>query len=158
MIAMALSCRPSLLIADEPTTALDVTVQAQILHLMRNLKKEVKTSIMLITHDLGVIAKMCENVAVMYAGRIVEYGSLHHIFKNPQHPYAQGLLSSTPKLGDAKDRLETIEGYVPSLSNPPPGCLFNPRCMHTRAVCRREIPETIEVEKNHLVSCHLYLR
>ncbi len=155
MIAMALSCTPSLLIADEPTTALDVTVQAQILHLMKNLKKEVKTSIMLITHDLGVIAKMCEKVAVMYAGRIVEYGTLHHIFKNPKHPYTQGLLASTPKLGDSKDRLETIEGYVPSLSNPPPGCLFNPRCAYAQDLCRSEIPETVEVEKGHFVSCHL---
>ena len=155
MIAMALSCRPGLLIADEPTTALDVTVQAQILHLMRNLKEDVDTSIMLITHDLGVIARMCEKVAVMYAGRIVEYGTLHHIFKNPTHPYTQGLLASTPKLEESKDRLETIEGYVPDLSNPPPGCLFNPRCSYAREACRIDIPETREVEDDHFVSCHL---
>ena len=155
MIAMALSCRPSLLIADEPTTALDVTVQAQILDLMKSLKKEIDTSIMLITHDLGVIAKMCENVAVMYAGRIVEYGSLRHIFKNPGHPYTQGLLSSTLKLGEKKDRLEIIEGNVPDLSQLPPGCLFNPRCAQTKAICRREIPATVEIEKGHVVACHL---
>jgi oligopeptide/dipeptide ABC transporter ATP-binding protein len=155
MIAMALSCRPSLLIADEPTTALDVTVQAQILQLMRNLKNEIDTSIMLITHDLGVIAKTCDNVAVMYAGRIVEYGTLAHIFKNPKHPYTRGLLSSTPKIGEAKDRLEIIEGTVPDLSNLPPGCLFNPRCSHSRGVCTGEIPQTVEVEKNHYVACHL---
>jgi oligopeptide/dipeptide ABC transporter ATP-binding protein len=155
MIAMALSCRPSLLIADEPTTALDVTVQAQILDLMKNLKKEIDTSIMLITHDLGVIAKMCENVAVMYAGRIVEYGSLRHIFKNPGHPYTQGLLSSTLKLGEEKDRLEIIEGTVPDLSKLPPGCLFNPRCSQAEAICSREVPGTVEIEKGHVMACHL---
>jgi oligopeptide/dipeptide ABC transporter ATP-binding protein len=155
MIAMALSCRPSLLIADEPTTALDVTVQAQILHLMRNLKKEIDTSIMLITHDLGVIAKMCENVAVMYAGRIVEYGSLRHIFKDPGHPYTQGLLSSTLKLGEKKDRLEIIEGTVPDLSKLPSGCLFNPRCAQAEAICSSEVPGTIEIEKGHVMACHL---
>lgn len=155
MIAMALSCRPSLLIADEPTTALDVTVQAQILDLMKSLKKEIDTSIMLITHDLGVIAKMCENVAVMYAGRIVEYGSLRHIFKNPGHPYTQGLLSSTLKLGEKKDRLEIIEGNVPDLSQLPPGCLFNPRCAQAKAICQRDIPGTVEIEKGHVMTCHL---
>ena len=155
MIAMALSCRPSLLIADEPTTALDVTVQAQILDLMKSLKKEIDTSIMLITHDLGVIAKMCENVAVMYAGRIVEYGSLRHIFKNPGHPYTQGLLSSTLKLGEKKDRLEIIEGNVPDLSQLPPGCLFNPRCPQAKAICRRDIPGIVEIEKGHVMTCHL---
>jgi len=155
MIAMALSCRPSLLIADEPTTALDVTVQAQILDLMKNLKREIDTSIMLITHDLGVIAKMCENVAVMYAGRIVEYGSLRHIFKNPGHPYTQGLLSSTLMLGEEKDRLEIIEGTVPDLSKLPPGCLFNPRCSQAEAICSREVPGTVEIEKGHVMACHL---
>jgi len=155
MIAMALSCRPSLLIADEPTTALDVTVQAQILELMKNLKKEIDTSIMLITHDLGVIAKMCEHVAVMYAGRVVEYGSLRHIFKNPGHPYTRGLLSSTLKLGEKKDRLEIIEGSVPDLSQLPAGCLFNPRCAQAKAVCRREIPGTGEIERGHVMTCHL---
>jgi oligopeptide/dipeptide ABC transporter ATP-binding protein len=155
MIAMALSCRPSLLIADEPTTALDVTVQAQILELMKNLKKEIDTSIMLITHDLGVIAKMCENVAVMYAGRIVEYGSLHHIFKDPRHPYTQGLLSSTLKIGAEKERLEIIEGTVPDLSKLPPGCLFNPRCSQAKAICTSEIPGTVEIEKGHVMACHL---
>ena len=155
MIAMALSCRPGLLIADEPTTALDVTVQAQILDLMKNLKKEIDTSIMLITHDLGVIAKMCENVAVMYAGRIVEYGSLRHIFKNPGHPYTQGLLSSTLKLGEKKDRLEIIKGHVPDLSQLPQGCLFNPRCSRAKPICRREVPETMELEKGHVMACHL---
>jgi oligopeptide/dipeptide ABC transporter ATP-binding protein len=155
MIAMALSCKPSLLLADEPTTALDVTVQAQILNLMRNLKKDIDTSIMLITHDLGVIAKMCENVAVMYAGRIVEYGTLYHIFKNAKHPYTQGLLLSTLKLGEEKDRLEIIEGSVPDLSNLPSGCLFNPRCAHAIDICSSEVPEITEVEKNHIVACHL---
>ena len=155
MIAMALSCRPNLLIADEPTTALDVTVQAQILDLMKGLKKEIDTSILLITHDLGVIAKMCDNVAVMYAGRIVEYGSLRHIFKNPGHPYTRGLLSSTPKIGEKKDRLAIIEGHVPDLSQLPQGCLFAPRCSQAQKNCRREIPETVEIELGHVVACHL---
>ena len=154
MIAMALSCEPALLIADEPTTALDVTVQAQILHLMHKLKEQLDTAIMLITHDLGVIARMCQQVAVMYAGRIVEYGSLAHIFKNPRHPYTRGLLASTPKIGEGKERLETIEGHVPDLSNLPPGCLFGPRCDQFREQCREHVPAKVEVEKDHMVACH----
>ena len=154
MIAMALSCEPALLIADEPTTALDVTVQAQILHLMHKLKEQLDTAIMLITHDLGVIARMCQQVAVMYAGRIVEYGSLAHIFKNPRHPYTRGLLASTPKIGEGKERLETIEGHVPDLSNLPPGCLFGPRCDRFREQCREHVPAKVEVEKDHMVACH----
>ncbi|MCF8069470.1 MAG: ABC transporter ATP-binding protein [Desulfobacterales bacterium] len=156
MIAMALSCRPSLLIADEPTTALDVTVQAQILKLMRDLKKEINTSILLITHDLGVVAKTCEKVAVMYAGRIVEYGTLQHIFKNPQHPYTQGLLASTPKLGGDKNRLETIEGNVPDLTTQLNGCLFKPRCNAVNEKCAMESPGIKEVEQDHFLSCHLF--
>lgn len=155
MIAMALSCKPNLLIADEPTTALDVTVQAQILELMRDLKKEIDTSILLITHDLGVVAKMSDNVAVMYAGRIVEYGSLRHIFKDPQHPYTQGLLSSTLKLGEQKNRLEIIEGTVPDLSQPHSGCLFNPRCSQAKEICMSEHPCSKEIEKGHVMACHL---
>ncbi len=155
MIGMALSCKPKLLIADEPTTALDVTVQAQILRLMRDLKKKSDTSILLITHDLGIIASMCKKVAVMYAGGIVEYGSIQDLFKNPKHPYTKGLLSSSPKLGESKKRLEIIEGNVPDLSNLPPGCLFNPRCTYAKPECQMEIPESKEVEKGHFVSCHL---
>ena len=156
MIAMALSCRPSLLIADEPTTALDVTVQAQILKLMRDLKKEINTSILLITHDLGVVAKTCEKVAVMYAGRIVEFGTLQHIFKNPTHPYTRGLLASTPKLGEDKTRLETIDGNVPNLTRQLNGCLFKPRCDVSKEKCGLKNPGIIEVEQDHFVSCHFF--
>ena len=154
MIAMALSCEPALLIADEPTTALDVTVQAQILHLMQKLKEQLDTAIMLITHDLGVIARMCQQVAVMYAGRIVEYGTLAHIFKAPRHPYTKGLLASTPKIGEGKERLETIKGNVPDLSRLPPGCVFGPRCDRFREQCRLQVPDSVAVEKGHLVACH----
>jgi oligopeptide/dipeptide ABC transporter ATP-binding protein len=156
MIAMALSCQPRLLIADEPTTALDVTIQAQILSLMKKLKEDVNTSILLITHDLGVVAKMCQKVAVMYAGDVVEYGQLPHIYKNPKHPYTQGLLAATPKIGKTKNRLETIEGNVPDLSNPPEGCLFHPRCLYRKRDCTFGVRKNIEVEKDHVVSCNLY--
>jgi len=156
MIAMALACRPKLLIADEPTTALDVTIQAQILTLMSQLKEEVHTSILLITHDLGVVAKICQKVAVMYAGEIVEYGHLRHIYKNPKHPYTKGLLAATPKIGSHKKRLETIEGSVPDLTDLPPGCLFYPRCPFRKKDCAIELRKNIEVEPDHFVSCNLY--
>lgn len=156
MIAMALACRPSLLIADEPTTALDVTIQAQILSLMKRLKEDVNTSILLITHDLGVVAKMCQKVAVMYAGRVVEYGRLQHIYKNPKHPYTLGLLAATPKIGQTKNRLETIKGNVPDLSELPEGCLFHPRCEFRTNACLHGVSPNIEIEKDHFVSCNLY--
>jgi oligopeptide/dipeptide ABC transporter ATP-binding protein len=156
MIAMALACRPSLLIADEPTTALDVTIQAQILSLMKRLKEDVNTSILLITHDLGVVAKMCQKVAVMYAGRVVEYGRLQHIYKNPKHPYTLGLLAATPKIGQTKNRLKTIEGNVPDLSELPEGCLFHPRCEFRTNACLHGVSPNIEIEKDHFVSCYLY--
>jgi oligopeptide/dipeptide ABC transporter ATP-binding protein len=156
MIAMALSCRPSLLIADEPTTALDVTIQAQILSLMKKLKEDINTSILLITHDLGVVAKMCQKVAVMYAGNVVENGQLEHIYKNPRHPYTQGLLAATPKIGKTKNRLETIEGNVPDLSDPPEGCLFHPRCEYRKKECTLGVRQNVEIENGHFVSCNLY--
>jgi len=156
MIAMALACRPSLLIADEPTTALDVTIQAQILSLMKKLKEDINTSILLITHDLGVVAKMCQKVAVMYAGQVVEHGHLQHIYKNPKHPYTQGLLAATPKIGKTKNRLETIEGNVPDLSDPPEGCFFHPRCLFRKNDCTLDVSRNIEIEKDHFVSCNLY--
>lgn len=156
MIAMALACRPRLLVADEPTTALDVTIQAQILTLMKQLKEEVNTSILLITHDLGVVAKICQKVAVMYAGDIVEYGHLRHIYKNPKHPYTKGLLAATPKIGSNKKRLETIEGSVPDLTDPPPGCLFYPRCPFRKKECTIKLRKNIEIEPDHFVSCNLY--
>jgi oligopeptide/dipeptide ABC transporter ATP-binding protein len=155
MIAIALSCEPSLLIADEPTTALDVTIQAQILNLMKNLKEKTKTSILLITHDLGVVAKMCDRVAVMYAGDFVEEASLNKIFENPKHPYTKGLLGAIPK-PNQKERLETIKGTVCSLIDPPPGCLFHPRCSFSTEICQKEKPARIKIEEDHFVSCYLY--
>jgi peptide/nickel transport system ATP-binding protein len=140
MIAMAMSCEPKLLIADEPTTALDVTIQAQILELMKKLKTEKDISIILITHDLGVVAEMCDRVVVMYAGRVVEEGPVEKIFENPQHPYTKGLLESTPKLGEKRKRLGSIPGTVPSPSNLPKGCKFAPRCPVAMDICFREEP------------------
>ena len=153
MIAMALSCNPSVLIADEPTTALDVTVQAQILELMEQLQAENGMSIMLITHDLGVIAKMSDHVAVMYLGKIVEYSDVRTILKAPKHPYTQGLLKSIPQMG-RKGRLLPIAGSVPDPFEVPTGCSFAPRCPHAMAKCQQD-PPLIEVKPNHHVSCWL---
>ncbi|MGD2250028.1 MAG: ABC transporter ATP-binding protein [Candidatus Methanofastidiosia archaeon] len=155
MIAMALSCNPHLLIADEPTTALDVTIQAQILRLMEKLKDDFQASVLLITHDLGVIAQQCENVAVMYAGEIVEIGSVETIFDNPLHPYTEGLNSAIPRLDVDTKRLQIIEGTVPNLIEVPSGCRFNPRCKYAMDVCRQEHPIIEEREKNHFVRCYL---
>ena len=156
MIAMALSCNPALLIADEPTTALDVTIQAQILRLIDDLRSKSDTSVLLITHDLGVVSEMCDFVAVMYAGHIVEYTDIGTLFKNPLHPYTAGLNRSIPRLDVETERLDTISGLVPNLIDLPPGCPFNPRCDNIMAVCRNVMPRLIEVEKNHLVKCHLF--
>ena len=155
MIAMALSCNPKLLIADEPTTSLDVTIQAQILDLMKELKDEFDSAILLITHNLGVVAELGDRVAVMYAGKIVEYSDVISIFKTPLHPYTIALLGSIPRVDQGKDRLMTIPGIVPSLINPPKGCRFNPRCEHAMEICRQEEPTYIEVESGHFASCHL---
>ena len=158
MIAMALSCHPKLLIADEPTTALDVTIQAQILDLMRDLQREFGMSIMMITHNLGVIAEMAEDVVVMYLGRIVESTSVDDLFHNPMHPYTKALLKSIPKVGrKSRERLESIKGVVPDAYNIPSGCSFHPRCpQFKRGVCDREIPKLVEVAPGHRVSCLLY--
>ena len=161
MIAMALSCTPSLLIADEPTTALDVTVQAQILELLREIRREHGTAILMITHDLGVVAEICDRVAVMYAGRIVEEAAVRDLFKNPKHPYTWGLLNSLPtadKLGEqtgVKRRLEPIEGQPPAITAMPPGCPFHPRCSKKMDICPTEFPAT-DREGTHTVSCYLY--
>jgi len=157
MIAMALSCNPKLLIADEPTTALDVTIQAQILDLMNNLKKDFGTAIMLITHDLGVVAELCQKVLVMYAGNTVEYTDAKALFAAPKHPYTWGLLGSLPKL-DASEtqRLEPIEGQPPDLRHLPKGCNFAPRCKHKKAICEQQKPSLLEIEAGHFVSCFLY--
>jgi peptide/nickel transport system ATP-binding protein len=157
-IAMALANRPRLLIADEPTTALDVTIQAQILKLMTDLQKETGTSILLITHNLGVVAETCHRVGVMYAGVIAETGSVRDVFKEPLHPYTQGLMNSIPKVTAMSERLEIIEGNVPNLIKPPPGCRFNPRCPYAMEVCKKEKPPMFEVKPNHKVCCHLYAK
>ncbi len=156
MIAMALACRPQLLIADEPTTALDVTVQAQILKLMKDLQEETGTSILLITHNLGVVAETCHRVGVMYAGVMAEVGPVKDIFKDPLHPYTQGLINSIPNLSLDITRLDTIEGNVPNLVKPPPGCRFHPRCFYAMEVCKGTKPPMVEVKPDHFVSCHLY--
>ncbi len=160
MIAMALACLPELLIADEPTTALDVTIQAQILDLMRDLRSKMEASVILITHDLGVIAEMAERVAVMYAGRIVEQAGVRTLFDRPLHPYTQGLIASIPVLGKLKDKLEVIPGSVPNLVNLPPGCKFAPRCRprveHQLAVCTELEPQLRPVTSRHTVRCWLY--
>jgi peptide/nickel transport system ATP-binding protein len=153
MIAMALACSPKLLIADEPTTALDVTIQAQILDLMRELRDETGTAIMLITHDLGVIAELARTVVVMYAGRIVERVAVADLFADPQHPYTVGLLGSIPKLAAAEPRLATIEGAVPNPTALPAGCKFHPRCPFAIERCRREEPPLMEVKPGHLAAC-----
>ena len=159
MIAMALACQPKLIIADEPTTALDVTVQAQILSLLKNLTKEANSSLILITHDLGVVARYADNVAVMYGGRVIETASARELYKNPQHPYTEGLMASIPKLdGDPGSRLYTIEGQPPDLSNLPSGCSFNPRCPHAQDKCIMTKPTLSEVAPNHLRACFGYER
>ena len=160
MIAMALACVPELLIADEPTTALDVTIQAQILDLMRNLKSQMETAIILITHDLGVVAEMCDRVNVMYAGRIVEEAPIEDLFETPKHPYTEALIGSTPVLGQADKELDTIQGSVPNLIALPAGCKFAPRCQarieHDLTQCTEDEPELIEMAPNHWVRCWLY--
>ncbi len=156
MIAMALSQKPALLIADEPTTALDVTTQAQVLKLMKDLMDEVNTSILLITHDLAVASQVADRVIVMYAGEIVEDSNVYDMFKEPLHPYTQGLLKCIPSGSKEKARLEPISGTVPSLANLPPGCKFASRCPHVMEICRKNRPKLIEVKPNHRVACYLY--
>ncbi|MHA2472852.1 MAG: ABC transporter ATP-binding protein [Promethearchaeota archaeon] len=155
-IAMGLACKPHLLIADEPTTALDVTIQNQILKLMKELKTKFNASMLFITHDLGIISKMCDNVAVMYSGFIVENGDIKKLFVKPYHPYTRGLIGSVPVVGKKRRRLEVIEGTVPNLIYPPSGCRFHPRCNYCFEPCDSEIPRSIEVEQDYLVACHLY--
>ena len=153
MIAMALACDPRLLIADEPTTALDVTLQAQILDLMRELKAQSGAAIILITHDLGVVAEICDEVAVMYAGEIVERASVDELFANPQHPYTVGLLGSIPRLGHQTSHLATIEGMVPNMANPPPGCRFAARCPFAKSTCVAAPPPLASLSAGHWSRC-----
>jgi peptide/nickel transport system ATP-binding protein len=155
MIAMALACSPKLVIADEPTTALDVTVQARILRLMQELKDRFSTSILLVTHNLGVVSEICDRVAVMYAGTVVELADVVTIFRRPIHPYTRGLIEAIHNPGDVRRDLREIKGTVPSLLNPPKGCRFSPRCDSSKPVCKQEMPKTIEVDKGHFVTCYL---
>ncbi|PZN06662.1 MAG: dipeptide ABC transporter ATP-binding protein DppD, partial [Bacillota bacterium] len=155
MIAMALACHPKLLIADEPTTALDVTIQAQILDLMRRLKEELGMAILLITHDLGVVAEMAERVVVMYAGRVVEEGDVYSVFRNPVHPYTEGLLRSIPRLDEDRERLPAIEGTVPSPGQMPRGCPFHPRCPYATDTCREVEPRLEQLGEGRYAACHL---
>jgi peptide/nickel transport system ATP-binding protein/oligopeptide transport system ATP-binding protein len=164
MIAMALSCKPEILIADEPTTALDVTIQAQILELMVHLKENYQTAILMITHDLGVIAETTQRIVVMYAGKVMETGSAEVILKDPKHPYTRGLMRSIPRIGErakhGRSRLHEIEGVVPSLLSLPSGCSFHPRCPHVKTVCRERASDLIQVGveagESHQVRCWLY--
>ena len=160
MIAMALACNPEILIADEPTTALDVTIQAQILDLMMRLKEEFGAAIMMITHDLGVIARISQRIIVMYAGKIVEEGATAVFFESPAHPYTRGLLKSIPKLGErsrlGRTRLQEIKGIVPSIFDLPPGCSFNPRCSEAMPICSQEAPPLFDLGDGHRVRCWLF--
>jgi oligopeptide/dipeptide ABC transporter ATP-binding protein len=156
MIAMGLSCNPALLIADEPTTALDVTIQAQILDLMKALKKRFKTSMLLITHDLGIIAEMCDRVAVMYSGNIVEYALATDLFNNPRHPYTQGLIAAIPSIEKRDQKLQVIRGMVPNLIFPPSGCRFHPRCDERLEICDKVKPKLNEIGDKYYVACHLF--
>ncbi|MHB8076050.1 ABC transporter ATP-binding protein [Desulfosporosinus fructosivorans] len=153
MIAMALACRPKLLLADEPTTALDVTIQAQILELMKDLRKEIDSAIIMITHDLGIISEMCDRVVVMYAGQVVESSPLKDLLREPLHPYTEGLLKSIPTITREKQRLHTIEGTVPSPFDMPPGCSFQPRCQYSTAICSEKIPDLIHLPDERAVRC-----
>ncbi|RNA70493.1 ABC transporter ATP-binding protein [Alteribacter keqinensis] len=156
MIAIAMACDPEVLIADEPTTALDVTIQAQILELMKKLNKEKGTAIMLITHDLGVVAEMCDRVVVMYAGKVVEKGTVRTILKEPKHPYTQGLIKSLPKIDKRNERLYSIPGNVPKPGSITAGCRFAPRCEHAFDRCFKEDPELLEMSETHTCRCFLY--
>ncbi|MFX1428123.1 MAG: ABC transporter ATP-binding protein [Promethearchaeota archaeon] len=156
MIAMALSCNPGLLIADEPTTALDVTIQAQILDLMKELIKKFRTSILIITHDLGIIAELCDRIAVMYSGNIVEYATAEDLFKNPRHPYTQGLIGAIPSIEKKNQKLQTIRGMVPNLIYPPSGCRFHPRCDSRMEICDKVKPQLTEIAERYFVACHLF--
>lgn len=156
IIAIALACNPDVLISDEPTTALDVTIQAQVMDMMKELKDKFQTSMMMITHDLGIVAEICDKVAIMYAGRIVEYGSLEDIFNNTKHPYTEGLFGSIPNIIDRKNRLVPIKGLMPDPSDLPSGCSFHTRCDYCMDICKREAPEKIFADNGHYTECHLY--
>ncbi|SDZ16584.1 ABC transporter ATP-binding protein [Tindallia californiensis] len=156
VIAIALACNPELLIADEPTTALDVTIQAQVLKLMKRLKDEFETSMIMITHDLGVVANICDKVAIMYTGYVVEYAKVSDLFERPLHPYTEGLFGSIPNVEEDEKRLKPIKGLMPDPTEIPEGCPFNPRCPKAMDICRKVLPDRAEVKEGHFVNCHLY--
>lgn len=157
VIAIALACNPAMLIADEPTTALDVTIQAQVLDLMNQLKQKYQTATLMITHDLGIVAETCDNVAVMYAGRIVEYGSVQDIFRYTKHPYTEGLFNSLPNINQRTEQLKPIPGLMPDPANLPEGCAFAPRCCYATKQCEKAVPKPTEMEPGHFVACTAYL-
>ena len=156
VIAIALACNPKILIADEPTTALDVTIQAQVLELMKSLREKYDTAMLMITHDLGIVAETCDTVSVIYAGRIVEHGTLVDIFKNSRHPYTEGLFRSLPNLKNRQAKLKAIKGLMPDPSNLPTGCTFHPRCDYVQDICSKEKPPKVYRTEEHFVECHLY--
>lgn len=156
VIAMALACNPELLIADEPTTALDVTIQAQVLEMMKGLREKYNTSMLMITHDLGIVAEICDKVSVIYAGRVIEHGTLEDIFKNTRHPYTEGLFNSLPNLEDRQAELKPIKGLMPDPSNLPKGCAFCPRCDYAMDICETKKPDRTYRSETHYVECHLY--
>jgi peptide/nickel transport system ATP-binding protein len=158
LIAMSLANNPELVIADEPGTALDVIVQAQVLRLIKELKDRLNLSVIMISHDLSLIAEVCQKLAIMYAGYLVEHGDIVKIFKQPMHPYTVDLIESFPSIKAAKQEMISIPGSPPDLSDPPPGCRFHPRCKYAMDICRKEVPKTVEVSKDHYVSCHLVKR
>jgi oligopeptide/dipeptide ABC transporter ATP-binding protein len=156
MIAMGLSCDPKLLIADEPTTAVDVTIKAQIIDILRQLKERRKMSIIFITHELGIVSEIGDRIVVMYAGRVAETAAVPELLQNPKHPYTSGLINCLPDITKGRGKLKSIPGTVPSLDNPPGGCLFHPRCRRAMAICKREQPPPVNVKRGHTVFCHLY--
>ena len=156
MIAIALSCEPEILIADEPTTALDTTIKAQILDIFRDLKQKRNMAILFITHDLGTVAGIADRIVVMYGGRVAEAGTTLDIFDRPKHPYTHGLLNCLPSISNRRDRLTPIPGMIPSLIDPPEGCIFSPRCERRRPICSQERPKEIVISRKHIVACHLY--
>ena len=158
LIAMSIAADPDIIIADEATTALDVTIQAQILNLLNKLKKDLGRTLIFVTHNLGLIAEMCNRVAVLYGGQVAEIAETKEIFRDPIHPYTQGLLKSIPLLHKPKDILDSIDGVVPNLVNPPSGCRFHPRCPLIEDICSKEAPELVEVKTNHFVHCHVRAR
>ena len=156
VIAIALACSPSLLIADEPTTALDVTIQAQVLEMMKDLKEKYNTSMLMITHDLGIVAEICDTVSVIYGGRVVEHGTLEDVFNNTRHPYTEGLFRSLPNLDDRASKLKPIKGLMPDPTNLPEGCTFYPRCDYAMEICKTVKPKRVYRNDEHYVECHLY--